>query len=240
MMTDKFETDDRTVDDDARLERLVDGELSPDEYRKLVASLDEQPDAWRRCALAFLESQALGGELRGIHRAMDSRDQGAVPATRTPAGRGRESSMWSLLAIAASFLVMFGLGVAAPQIVAKWRQEFSAAGNPHSGQAQIATTGIPAAPHRAMRPIGNVTLVMDGPSGDTTAGQVPVYEVHEDLNQYLSADRPALGPELVDWLRQQGFDVRHQPQYVPAPLDDGRQIIVPIDGYQITPVGTRY
>ena len=239
-MTDKFDTEGKIADDDARLERLVDGELSPDEYRELVARLDEQPDGWRRCALAFLESQALGGELAGIRRATDSRANGPMESTAA-APRRVVSNVWSLLAIAASFLVVFGLGLAAPRLVAKWRQEKSFAGNLPSGQTEIATAGAEDAPHRTLRPIGNVTLVMDSPSGGTTrAGQVPVYEVQDDLNRYLSSERPALAPELVDWLRQRGFDVQHQPQYYPAPLDDGRQIIVPIDGYQITPMGRRY
>ena len=46
-----------------RLDRLVDGELSAQEYRALLAALDEEPDSWRRCAMAFLEAQTLGQEL---------------------------------------------------------------------------------------------------------------------------------------------------------------------------------
>ena len=84
-------------------------------------------------------------------------------------------------------------------------------------------------------------LVMDGPGGAATAaGQVPVYEVGQDLEQYLSAEQPALGPELIELLRQQGYEVQHQQQYFPAPLNDGRQIIVPVDGYRITPVSRRF
>ena len=91
------------------------------------------------------------------------------------------------------------------------------------------------------REVGSVQLVMDGPGGTATAaGQVPVYEVGQDLEQYLSAEQPTLGPELIELLRQQGYDVEHQQQYFPAPLTDGRQIIVPVDGYRITPVSRRF
>ena len=52
-----------TSDDDIRFDRLVDGELSAEEYRTLLAALDDEPGGWRRCALAFLEAQSLGREL---------------------------------------------------------------------------------------------------------------------------------------------------------------------------------
>jgi hypothetical protein len=47
----------------SELERLVDGRLSPDEYRQLLIRIDHHPDGWRKCAMAFLEEQALKNEL---------------------------------------------------------------------------------------------------------------------------------------------------------------------------------
>ena len=52
------------AEDDRRWDRLVDGSLSEREYRAMLAALDEQPDGWRRCALAFLEAQAWSGEMQ--------------------------------------------------------------------------------------------------------------------------------------------------------------------------------
>ena len=40
-------------------DRLADGELGDEQRRELLARLDHEPDGWRRCALAFLEDQAL-------------------------------------------------------------------------------------------------------------------------------------------------------------------------------------
>ncbi len=48
------------------LERLVDGQLSPTDYRQLLQRLDFEPDGWRRCGLAFLEQQALQQELSAV------------------------------------------------------------------------------------------------------------------------------------------------------------------------------
>ena len=48
---------------DAWIDRLVDGELSEADYRAVIAALDRHPAHWRRCAQAFLEAQALRGDL---------------------------------------------------------------------------------------------------------------------------------------------------------------------------------
>ena len=41
------EFDDSTLQDDQRFDRLVEGELSRQEYNDLLRSLDRQPDGWR-------------------------------------------------------------------------------------------------------------------------------------------------------------------------------------------------
>ena len=56
--------------DDSRFDRLVDGELSEEERRELLAGLDAEPGGWRRCALAFLESQCWKA---GARRVLDGR-----------------------------------------------------------------------------------------------------------------------------------------------------------------------
>src|SRR5580765_7827435 len=100
---------------DSRLNRLIDGELSPTEYRDFLAALDDEPGGWRRCALALLESQALGHELSDLRGSIDRPD--SIPANNQVAlTRPVGLSPLSLLAIAASFLIAFVLGLIAPQI----------------------------------------------------------------------------------------------------------------------------
>jgi hypothetical protein len=232
--------------DEQRLERLVDGELSSDEYRALLATFDEEAGGWKRCALAFLENQALGGELKSIGR---SGDWPAKPAAAPdpPARHGAFSfARWRALAplaIAAGLLLAFGLGLAAPKFFSPAAKEGVLAGNQLAGQAVVPKDQQQAAlpRHEVFRPIGNLRLVMDSADGSATeAGQVPVYEVDSDWQRALAADQPTFAPELIDLLRQRGYEVRHEQQFLPAPLEDGRQIIVPVEGYQITPVGMRY
>lgn len=101
--------------DDARFDRLVDGELSPEEYRRMLASLDDEPGGWRRCAMAFLEAQAWGQELRGLS---DHLDKPAETQADTQADTSAVDSAevthlrWvNWLAIAASVIVLCGFGL---------------------------------------------------------------------------------------------------------------------------------
>ena len=52
--------------DDAIFDRLVDGELSASERQQLLAALDTTDDGWRRCALAFLEAQTWGQQIKHL------------------------------------------------------------------------------------------------------------------------------------------------------------------------------
>lgn len=226
------------------LDRLVDGELTGDEYRAALASLEDQADGWRQCAMAFLQAQALGAELGELRRNLDLPKESQLAAAGLPAapsevsrsGKTRRFDVASLFLIAASFVIAFGLGSVLPSLLGsgKISQEQSVAGNP------LATQETAPARHQALRPVGDVRLMMDGPGGEMTdAGQVPLYETEADFEPFLRQDRPGLGPELVELLRQSGHDVVRQQQYVPGQLEDGRQIIVPVEQYRITPVGRR-
>jgi len=147
-----------------------------------------------------------------------------------------------LLAVAASFLVAFGLGLAAPKIFSV-RQESMSGGNIYGQSPVTVADGRDSeeVPHEVVRYVGDVRLLVDGSAeGAQEAGRVPVYDVGQDVTRFLTNGAPALGPEMLNLLRQSGYDVRHDQQYFPAPLDDGRQIIVPVEGYQITPVSRRY
>jgi len=238
-MTERIERRTDSGPDDARFDRLVDGELSGDEYRALLASLDEESDGWRRCALAFLEAQALAGELGLVRQSLGLRDHRTGNSQAVPGSRGKWGDFLSLMAVAAGLLLAFSLGIVAPRIFSSWRQEPQFAGNLPTQRPGTDTSD--GARYEMRRPVGNSRLVMDGPGDETTqAGQVPVYEVGQDLDQFLSRGQPALGPELIEYFRQHGYDVQHEQQYFPAPLEDGREVIVPVDGYQFTPVQRRY
>ena len=222
-----------------RFDRLVDGELSPAEYQALLASLEDEPAGWRQCALAFLEAQALGSELGSVRRALDLTAGEQEGGKKWPPP-SRRFDLSTLLAVALSFLLAFTLGAITPRIFGNRPQEPSLTGNNLTAPTVVAGQRPPAGGeirHQTLRPVGNVRLVMDGTGGESTqSGDVPVYDVGQDLDQFLSQNRPALAPELIELLQQRGHEVVRQEQYVPAQLEDGRQVIVPVERYLITPV----
>ena len=118
-------------DDDLRFDRLVDGELSDAERRRLLASLDDEPGGWRCCALAFLEAQAWRETMRVVPQHGDaagadtwqepSESQLCKPAKpglhsgssedgRDDAASDRPGLVRLALAMAVCFLVAFFLG----------------------------------------------------------------------------------------------------------------------------------
>ena len=94
-------------DDDRRLDLLIDGELNESERRSLLLQLDQEPDGWRRCAMAFLEAQCWRKEFGMMARPAVERAGVAQPVAR----RSRTYHLGSLLAVAASFLLALALGI---------------------------------------------------------------------------------------------------------------------------------
>ncbi len=222
--------------DEKLLGRLVDGELSGEEYSRVVASLEEEPGGWRRCALGFLEAQAWGQELPVVRRNLESAEQLVSAKADTSKPARQQWQLLSVLAIAVSFFAAFGLGIVVPRFFVSGPQESVEVGNNY---AQPGASEVAVMEQDNLRNIGNVQLVVDGGEpGD--ARQLPVYELEQGMDPLLTSSEQAIAPVLIDLLRKQGYEVQHEQQYVPATLEDGRQMIVPLDGYQIRPVSRRY
>ncbi|MEX2173022.1 MAG: hypothetical protein WD872_01585 [Pirellulaceae bacterium] len=229
---------DSRVPGDSRIDRLVDGELSPDEYRSLLASLDDEPRGWRRCALAFLESQALGRDLAAIRHeqliASQPTVQPAATAAQTDRPRVRQIRLAGLaLSMAASLLMGFGLGVAAP-----W---FATGLQAVSRQPPLPIVErepqLPPPKLAIQRgPVERVRLVVDGPGGQRTeAGEVPVFDMGPDPIAWPPQNESPFPVELIEALASSGHHVERQQQLVPVALGDGRRGYIPVEGYQITP-----
>src|SRR5262245_40091078 len=93
-------------DEQRVLDRLVDGELSQAQRRELIASLDDEPGGWRRCALAFLEAQNFRWQLSR----MAAEPIVAQAVAISPAKASRAGRFGRFLALAASLLFAFALG----------------------------------------------------------------------------------------------------------------------------------
>ena len=224
-------------DGDARFDRLVDGELTAEEYRSLLAGLEHEPGGWRDCALAFLEAQALGTELGSVRRALDMRP--AAPHKPATMHRPWWPKLGTLLAMAASFALAFGLGVTLPRIWFGDPQDGMAGGNLPS--ELLANRDAPGDERlTVLRPIANVQVVVGGDDGQQrSAGELPVYEIRQNLDEYLRESQPGLDPYVLDWL-QRHHDVEVEQRLIPGRLDDGRPMYVPVEQYTITPVKRSY
>lgn len=230
-----------------QIDQLVDGELSEDQRRELLARLDQQPDGWRRCALAFLEAQCWRETLGPVAlRPMEA------PAEPRPASRS--SCGWAarygvLAAVAASFLLAFVLGVqfrqgwfggvVPPAEMVKNAPE-GAAAVPEVRQAQVAVA--PPQPERDVQPDPRrwqlVTLTTpEGPEGGEETIRVPAVESDAVDEQWLANQPPAVPREVLEAFQRAGHRVQQQRELVPVQLKDGRRLVVPVDRVELNYVG---
>jgi hypothetical protein len=222
------------------LDRLVDGELTASERRQLLVALDDVPGGWRRCALAFLEAQSWQQLLPDWSAppaaAGDATD--APTADPPPPARASAPGSWfTLLAMAASALLAFGLGTLwdsrsasngpSPDKLTNARP-ISAPGN---SSVPLATNGTgpvitPVSQHD-QEPLGFLRMTMGQRDID-----VPIYRWGEKGVAFDPADNS----DVYRNLRKAGHDVRRVERLVPVVTQNG-QVIVPIEQIEIVPVG---
>lgn len=229
--------------DDARFDRLVDGELSPDEYRQLLTSLDDEPGGWRRCALAFLEAQALRSAMGSIlvQSERDGMTQQSVEP-QTLQSKVHPQSSW--LSLALMVLVAFGLGGMVSLSMLRLQNQGGTETQiavPHGSNGNVAGESLveTKAPSKMPRDPRNMTLVVDVPSIGQRQVEIPVYDPRQTSPDEVWQQNPLFSEDLVRALRSRGHDVMRSRSLLPVPLDDGRNVVVPMEEIQITPVGRR-
>lgn len=243
-------TEDRNLwEDDELLDRLVDGELPRDEYEQLLRSFEQHPEGWRRCALAFLESQAWQRELSVIRDipatvSLPEADPSVGGACQpAKADRAKASFNWiPILAVAATFLIAFALGL-------RFRGSVLSSGAGLVPNDLVENSGEPNSETMPEQPIvsgaglsanavpDNVMLVVD--PGDGSNGQpieVPVIDWSPEHERMLTEPSISIPPEVQRMLRGLGHEFQSRRQVVPLRLEDGRQILVPVEQLEITPV----
>ena len=228
----------KTPDDDVRFDRLVDGALSPAEYKIFVAALDEEPGGWRRCAMAFLEAQAWGKEFAAIRRA--EQDAPFVPPPAEVKGTHQRHNWFaagSVLCAAASLVLAFGLGIFTHGRVFTPRNIDGIATSP-SSKAALKPEVSPTAPAEK-EGIDQVRLVID--RGEGLSPQeivVSLQDAAEPGSNFVPAE-PAISDRVLRSLQLRGHKIDRQQEYIPIDLQDGRQVILPVEEYRITPVSSK-
>jgi hypothetical protein len=231
--------------DDVLFDRLVDGELSADERRRMIASLDDRADGWRRCALAFLEAQSWGGAMRQMVRPQESSQDSSRPiqvaSGAPPARQASRAGAW--LAAAAAVLVAFGLG---------WQMNGSQdvgdvpllvdSETPSAVREGAVPQGIAPPKAAAVRlpDADAITLVVNDASGRPQRVQVPLVEGAR-LGEQFGASPQWAAPEIRRQLAEQGIDLKARRRYAPLYFEQQNGIVpmvVPVDDAVITPVSS--
>ncbi|MBN2475984.1 MAG: hypothetical protein JXB62_15335 [Pirellulales bacterium] len=232
--------------DDRRFDLLVDGELGEADRRELLAGLDDEPSGWRRCALAFLEAQAWKHEFGSILQESPKR-QTAEPLVRRWRFGGRGTT---LAAMAASFLVALLLGLQWE----KFRQSPGPAGLLPTEVAGGPTAAGPAVTEQPLgpgdaSPLGQpadepsspwqvVTLGAPGGAlGDSEAFRLPARQRDRIDSQWLEALPAPVPPEVLQQFIENGHRIERRRELVPYRMQDGSQLVVPVDKYEVQYVG---
>jgi hypothetical protein len=217
--------------DNAAIDRLIDGELSDIERRELLLQLENDPEGWRRCALAFLEDQAWRQALAGVVPAVP-RSKPVEPVPPVPR-RGKD---WlRRVSIAASLMAStFAAGYAAGGIakpgpgleIAKSKVQqapVEKAANPEPAQEQI-------------REVGKIDLV-DGSNGEAPIQSLPILS-GPGLDDRWLQDQPSTVPDYLRarWERE-GYQVEERRRVVSVILKDGRKVSIPVDEVALDYVG---
>ena len=238
------------------IDRLVDGELDEQHERELLARLDQTPDGWRRCALAFLEARTWRRELRRLMEPAHRDRTRATPAR--PPQRARHAVR--LAALCATWLVAFGLGAGSawltflqqaesrsvsPRAVAvaergKTASEQSAVvasrpdNQPTGERPSDAVRTNPSVKPDAADRSESVRLLVQHGSGQTEVVDVPVIDVLR-ADELWRLERDPAAERLRKRLERLGHRVRTQRWLIPVPLRDGRQLVVPVEELDVQP-----
>jgi hypothetical protein len=209
------------------LDRLVDGEMSHDEQRQLILSLEAQPDGWRRCSMAFLEAQAWGRECQHL---ASGRAPMALPQQPVAPRQAAGATAWfKPLSVAAGLVLAFTLGFAARgtsepaaiEIASAPKDTNSTAMDTANSQYETLKVSLPAD---------------DGQSEQTL--EVPLVEADpKSLASLLANQQPVLSDVELKTLESTGHHVEQRRAYYPVQLQDGRQAVLPMDLVEVKYTG---
>jgi len=231
--------DNRPLNEDILLDRLVDGELSGKERRQLLESFDERPEGWRRCALAFLEAQSWREEMGQVARGRASKtNEPKSPASSAAPGRKSHwSSIATWLAMAACLLLAFGLGRMQHE---RGRQIAGGSIRP-IGQVASVDPSINSTSPDSATPGDAVTLFVQGEDGRRHPVRVPLVDA-STLDKQLGVQfQSGLSDDVRNQLKNNGYAVHSKRQYAPLwfEKEKGRPMILPVEDTKIVPVSNR-
>jgi hypothetical protein len=197
--------------DDRFLNRLVDGELSDVERRDLLLRFENEPDGWRRCALAFLEDQNWRETFGPL--------AATAPATARPVivpdNPGRKLGSWRpaarLTGLAASLVLAFALG---------WALRSEPAQTAPDARVAKGAISLPATPPEPPQP-------------------APTRFATQEARPSKPAESPTPFDAVVKSWEHRGYRAETQKRLVSMELKDGRKLDLPVHEVRLRYVGGR-
>jgi hypothetical protein len=222
--------------EEIRFDRLVDGELNEAERRELLARLDSEPSGWRRCALAFLESQCWRETLGPIAR----QDLPMISAQKPSlSSRSRwHNRMVTMLAMATCFLFVFSV---VSHLQKNGLERSGSTGDIASSRPIHIVPTLPSNKAAEMSPQTPAAtnpwrmVTVAAPAGESL--KVPAIERNNIDQQWLSNLPPAIPEDVRQAFSRTGHQIEQHRELVPVSLQDGRRAVVPVDQVDIHYVG---
>jgi hypothetical protein len=211
-----------------RFDRLADGELSESERRSLLASLDAEPDGWRRCALAFLEAQTWRESLGDVTPPAQKRVPLPFSTSPSPVPTRKKTlgAMGTVMAMAASFLVALGLG--------GWLLRSPPAGGSRPSPDLVAHDGASKTlPGGAASKWETVELRAPHLTGSEEPVQLAATRRDRLDDEYWKTVPSPVPNNVLEALKRLGCEVRIQRELVPSQLPDGNRLVVPVDNVKV-------
>lgn len=211
------------------IDRLVADELSETDRHALLLYLDAEPDGWRRCALAFLEDQALRSAL-GLPEARSAELSGPLAGDGRRPRRGVRLVPYALAAGLGAMGAVLGHHAGSTPAVPSRPSEVVVV------PSTRAATPDPNWEAEPGQPVGWVSLVNPA-EGEALPRQIPVLAA-TPANEAWLREQPAAFPDYVkaQWERR-GYLVEENRRLVGLDLEDGRQVAVPVDELALDFVG---
>jgi hypothetical protein len=203
-----------------KLDRLADGELSREEYAALLATLDHEDEGWKKCALTFLESQALRGELRELVHEPPAPAKISLP----PTSERFHAWQWIQgIALAACLGLAFWLGRGSMTSDV----DIAVAPPPRPKSHAIATE-----PWKQ----GKITLVVHGPDGQPREMELPVVDGNYVDPEAFLARTAVIPPDVLAAIERSGHRIERHREFMRQPVDAEHEVVVPVDRLRVVPV----
>ncbi|HUG91270.1 MAG TPA: hypothetical protein VML55_10575 [Planctomycetaceae bacterium] len=220
------------------LDRLVSGDLDEAGRRRTLAWLEDDPQRWRQCGLAFLEAQVWSQAMDGWCAEEPSR-RIAAPAPLSAPPRRSRPAVTSRAILVSCAVAAFGLGLVAGEAFRRPARPMddaqTQAVEPRGADSR--TSEAPAQHSPSKAPILASVPVKPFGSGPSASVQIPVVPAGPEAD---AEPRSSGIPEHVrrEWERR-GFRIDSQRRYVLARLPDGEQVAVPVEHINVSPLPTQ-